>query len=481
VIQKTKMAELLQSFSRSELREFEKFLQSPFFTASLKVSPNVLIKFFGILKKYYPDFAVAKENVYSLLYQDRKYNDGAMRVLISTMLRLAEEYVTYLNFKSDGFEKRKNLLLALIKRKNDRLYEQHEKSMLGFTDAEPLGPYYYYKKFILSTISHKYRSSRQRTLKKDNFQEIENNFFYFVLSKTLDTYTLLTNEKHVFKKEFRLNFYDEIMSHIKKNNYPDNPLINLLINKLMITVTEDEIYYRKLTELKDRYKDRMEPQLIYDIIIDLTNYCIKRIKKGHTEFRTDHFKLEKEFLTEKIYGVNEYIHEVSFLNIIGVAANLKEFEWAENFIREYEDKLNPEHKTDTANFGRAVIKFHKKEYSAALEYLSKIKIEISHLKLSVRNFQLRIYYQLGHYEPAFSLIDSYHHFIAKDKSLPEYISRANNNFLKYYTELIRVKTGSGTSDAGELKRKLLASEYCTNKEWLLEKTEDLSHLKERVF
>jgi hypothetical protein len=47
-----KLISLLKTFSKTEIKEFEKFLQSPY----LNTSGEYIFKFFNSIKKYYPEF-----------------------------------------------------------------------------------------------------------------------------------------------------------------------------------------------------------------------------------------------------------------------------------------------------------------------------------------------------------------------------------------------------------------------------------------
>src|SRR5262245_37025925 len=98
-MKKSKLIQILKSFSSDEMKEFEKFISSPFFGCK-----NFVLNFFRELKKYYPYFKeedIQKEEIFARLYKNKKYNDGLIRRMTSDLITLAEEYIMYKEFKNN--------------------------------------------------------------------------------------------------------------------------------------------------------------------------------------------------------------------------------------------------------------------------------------------------------------------------------------------------------------------------------------------
>lgn len=92
----TKLIQILKIFSKEEIKEFEKFIASPYFSRGRDLKP-----FYKILKSYHPDFKSSNfnyERVFEKLYPKEKYNksgaDNILRVLSYELTRLTEEFIT---------------------------------------------------------------------------------------------------------------------------------------------------------------------------------------------------------------------------------------------------------------------------------------------------------------------------------------------------------------------------------------------------
>ena len=117
------LVETLKTFSREEMREFGKFINSPYFLMKKKLSSQVLSKLFGILKKSHPEFRsneINKEQVFKKLYPDKEYNDSIMRNLISSLSKLAEKFMIQKEFKYDEEQNKIYLIKQTYRRKLDK-------------------------------------------------------------------------------------------------------------------------------------------------------------------------------------------------------------------------------------------------------------------------------------------------------------------------------------------------------------------------
>lgn len=158
-----------------------------------------------------------------------------------------------------------------------------------------------------------------------------------------------------------------------------------------------------------------------------------------------------------------------FKNILLSAISLNKLNWAEKFTNEYIEKVQPEFRESMLFYSIALLHFEKKEFQKSLENLAKVKYEYFTLKMDVKSWMLKIYYELGYYEPAFSLMDSFKHFLLNNKSLSEHFKERNLNFLKCAGDLIKLKSGFNKSDIAEIENDLKIKSNIVHKDWLLQK------------
>jgi len=86
---------------------------------------------------------------------------------------------------------------------------------------------------------------------------------------------------------------------------------------------------------------------------------------------------------------------------------------------------------------------------------------------------LKIYYEQGSYESAISLIDTFSHFLSKNKSVSAIDKERFGKFLKFLSLLIKIQTGSVSIKDINLKKEITDSVVVNSKRWLLKKSEEL--------
>jgi hypothetical protein len=120
-MKKSKVIDVLKTFLPDELKRFKEFVYSSFHNRNKNV-----IKLFDLLKKYHPEFEsekLEKEKIYKKFFPEKQYNDVVIRILISDLLKLSEEFLSYINFQKKPLEEIKYLLNELKERKLDSLHK----------------------------------------------------------------------------------------------------------------------------------------------------------------------------------------------------------------------------------------------------------------------------------------------------------------------------------------------------------------------
>ena len=93
-----RITEILSRLSKAELKEFDKFVQSPFFSTGRNIYP-----LFKELKKFHPLFnnkSLTEESLYSRAYGKKEFNRSVFRKIVSDLTSTAEEYIRYRSYRA---------------------------------------------------------------------------------------------------------------------------------------------------------------------------------------------------------------------------------------------------------------------------------------------------------------------------------------------------------------------------------------------
>ena len=186
-MKKSNLLVILSSFTSAEIKEFDDFIQSPFFNKNQSV-----IKLFSYLKKQYPDFdegSVFKKTVYKNVFPGTEYNDGFLRTLMFTMVSLAENYLSMKEIKTRDAYFKINLLKAYNRKNLWKHFEKECRVALSEMDRVKKRDFlYYYERFSIE-------NERYYILQKKYFNKTEKfhlNEGIFNITYNLGSYYYIT-------------------------------------------------------------------------------------------------------------------------------------------------------------------------------------------------------------------------------------------------------------------------------------------------
>jgi hypothetical protein len=163
-----------------------------------------------------------------------------------------------------------------------------------------------------------------------------------------------------------------------------------------------------------------------------------------------------------------------FLNHVKTACTVGEFEWAEEFIEKYKSAVPAEELDNTLNFCYGTIEQKKNNYEKALTYFARTNFSNFLLKVQVKIIQCRLFFKLELHEQALSAIDSFRHYLLREKMITDEHKEAYYPFLKHLGQLIKIKEMVDKKEAdielGVLKNEVMQMKLNTFgiKMWLLD-------------
>lgn len=477
IMENSNVVSLLKTFSKKEIKEFDKFLRSPYFTEGKNIRHKILYDHFINLKVFYPEFIneqFERELLFKKLYPGKKYSDVTLRKLNSDLCKLAEKFLMQLELEKDNFKQREYLLVNLSSRKLDNAFLKKSEECYRFLEGDKLNLYYHYNRQLIDILVNDFAVYRQLP-SLHSLQNETDNFLLYFLSRVLELYRGIEINNRIFGTKVSSYLMKEVLEFVNENPAFVNrcPLIIIHYYELLVISGNRESDYIMLKSLKNTYADKLDFFGKHNVYNTLESYCTKMIREGRNEYRRELLENDIEMYEKGIYDSSEYINFANFLQKVRNASRLSEFVWAERFISVYSQMLEPVHKAFAIGYARSEISYGKGDYNKALEHVSRISTDFSIGKQWIKNMMIKVYYDTSSYENAYSLIDSARHFITKYKKLPDRRKTSYLDFLKYASNLIDLKINPDGPKLYTLKQKLGRNEYFIEKEWLLEKIAEL--------
>ena len=488
---KSSLLEILRTFSKQELIKFEDFVRSPYFNKK----ENVL-KLFLEIKKYSPEFSsehLEKEKVWKALFSDKEYNYGIMKNLIHDLGKLCESFLSEEIYKDNEMQRSLDFLTSVFSRDIGGIFinkiESTERSFRkNFETKNYVYAHGFYRQVgnILELKSNFFHVYSPQNKKQNELKSVSEFLIYDFLLSCFRVFHKLM----VHNLDLNLSPDSNILFRLLKE-MDDNSILRNIIDYSENSSTKDHIILKSYYLMYKAFTASMSTDAYYEfknflfensscfsrdeikaLHVSLLT-CLTNLKTTTEKFYHEYFSIiQMGFQSKFMLNKDGSITYQSFFSIVNVSLGAGEIKFVEDFIKNYKDKLPSNLRESMYYYSMAQLNFSKKNFDAALEFLSLISDEPGFLKFSIKNIQLSIYYEL-HDRVAFDYsFDSFKHFIKKNKLTNESRVLTLTQYSNYIKTLFKLREKSDSFELANLKKEITEKKVI-NKKWLLEKIEEL--------
>lgn len=472
-IENSKLAELLGTLNESELKSFENYLLSPYFNNSEQI-----IKLFEFIKKAHPTFAnINKEAIFRAIYPKEEYKDKKIRDLLSRMLGLAEDFLAQERFNSNKLLGIRLTLQELAAKNLEKHFVAKAKEADTEINKEKItSAGFLYDKYSIFKEKRNYLTLINDSIKspdyyKDIAAEIELFEFYTLYKILRYGISVFINQKTI-KHDYDFRILELILKYLKDNPQFQQPIIMIFYYLIILNRGEGgQETYLDLRKLIDEniHSINHEDQVL--ILVEQFNYTKIQSLKGDEFYKKENYRILKQNTDMKIYpkeGV--YFTDSSYIMIAATAFIENDFEWAEKFMNDYKEKLDPVKRDNIYMYTLSVMHYRKKNYGEALKGFAKVSIDDFYYQIRVKNHQLKIYVETGDYESAERTVDTFKHFLGTVKYMPDYIKIRLVNYVNFVSRIVNAHLSGRLQNLIDIRSEISSfeSENLENKLWLLE-------------
>jgi hypothetical protein len=491
---KSRLIDILRTFNQSQIKRFGKFLNSPFFNTN-----QTIIKYYDIIGKYHPDFPedqLDKKKIFESLYPGKAYNDGAMRNLVSDMVSLAHKFIIHASVTENSLDMELLLLSYFNQNKLDEQFEKKinktendfSKSLLNeeelFTSLRLLER----EKQLFYSVRN-----RENIHSETSFRENLYGLYSYLFALFRSAHNAL-HHKYTFNDNSLYEYINKISAIININNlisffkankfeYSDILEMYYLSYLSLINLNDDKSFQQFRLSIEKNYRNFSEFAL-YNLMLIFENCCTFRIQEGRIEFIKKYIDFQKWLDRNNITSTPEkyYYNSLRFINTVAYGCYLKDFDWLEQYIKKYLNRLSPEYQKSIYHLTYAYIDFEKGKFDSSANHLRNVNYDHFLIKLYVRELSLLNYYETGNIESAYLMIDSFHHFLSTNKSVSEIHRKKYSKFLGTYKEVLGLKIGHSEKTVSSLRKDIMKNIRelrPRSSKWLLEKIDDLEKITNR--
>ncbi len=453
---------LLKRFSTKELRSLGDFVESPFHNKNREV-----IRLYRYLFKQAPRYdatSIERERVYKVVCGDGKFKQDKFYNLESQLVKLIEKYLLTRAFYEDEFMTAYFLLQSTFERSAEKNYNEIARKVQRKLDENHLSTIAYYQQVYLfeDIKNQKFLASNVRKA-DDSLQLASDNFDYFYLGQKLKYACEILSRNKLLKTSYKIKLYEEVKNHIAQNSYENIPFIHAYRLIFFILLEKnDEDYFFQLKKLLKEQSALFTKTTLDDLFSFALNYCFGMLQKK-AAYVAEALDLYEIALENESLLKDNYLSPWHFKNIVALGINLKRYDWTENFIHTYKDKLPSEFMENAYHYNLAELFYAKQEWDKVLDYLNLVKFTDISYGVGTRLLQCKVYYKQKEIEVLLSLIISFKVYLKRQKGIAENIRISHDNFLYFLKQLLKEDI-----NFPKLKQEIIAKVILTSKGWLLE-------------
>ncbi len=480
-LKKTKLIQLLNTFSKTEMREFEKFLNMSFLTSERNLEPlfNILNKFHG----KFDDEKFNSQDIYKSLFGTKKFSNKYLTSLMSDLYKTAKYFLVVKEVYTNEVLFNKIICKEFLKRDLTDEFERQMKSSIDTLEKNySTSKNYNNDRYDLALINSSYLDSQK------DFEEYKNSYLnminYFFLD-TLKKISSFYSEIYIFKEQNLISEEKNITEFVfNKLNYDE--ILNLMNgvsvdqkNKLRIFYLCSVLMEKKSMELYEEVKKLFfERYLIFgtderrEIYFALINFC-SYMAVTRDDLTLEVFNIFNKFLSDKdkLFLQNNTIDRRLFRNIVLCATQLNKNDWVIEFINEHKKYLKPDQSDNLENYLLAMAYSRVREFDKSLEILSKVKFNYGTFKEDILLLKSTVLFEKGFILEALETIISFKKTFKKtsamSKSIYEYYKNSITFLIKFYNAVLK----QNIKELEFIEKSVMECEYLLVKPWLLKKIE----------
>ncbi|NJL76747.1 MAG: hypothetical protein HC892_18725 [Saprospiraceae bacterium] len=420
-----------------------------------------------------------KEIVYLYVFQSKNYQELKLNNVISDLLQLAYSFLQQKQLKNHEIHAQATLMEELVERNLSNLLPRIIKkaelikastttsSYLDFLDQS----YYYEQLDRLALIQN-------QRIYDDNLQKMGDTFDVYFLCNKFRIACEMVSRSALLNEQYIPHFIVPCLVQYEQHsdlyqNYPALSVYYHAYRFLKESTTHWYLLLKSLLQLHQNLLYMPEQKHLYTYLL---NFCVRQVNFGKSEYYQEIFEIYQVLIKQNLLLQHGYLTKWSFINATTAGIRLNELSWTENFIHQYKCFLKEEEEQNTVDYQLAVLYFAKRDFAKTLQILQQVEFTDVFYQASARIIQLKVFYELDETEAFYALVKSILNLLRRKQKINEYHRLSYINFVQLAKLMFDLKLKPRyqiSKKQNKIAIQLETLEPLTNKEWLLEKYNDL--------
>ncbi len=473
--------ELLKKFTEKELEGLKYFVECRYFN-----SDKYVIKLLDVLKLHIINqnnfthklYCNVFEKVFSEKVEGNNLNPAQKKRFnnkLNLLLRLVEDFLTIEALHDNPAYRSDLLYQKILEKRQFKLFNRHvkrEKKHLVSQLQKDIEHYRHQHSIEKNVLDYLYLTGQLN--KFDNLPELTYSIDVEFIINKLSTHITQLYLEEVNAKNYDTSSINAIDTLIKLPQYAAHPLIHIYVRAIRMIKTQSETDYHELLELLYSHAASISKKDLNGFYVAATNFCAQKIQSGVFDYRelSDLYKVmdEKNILIEE-----GFIPVNKLKNVVVMGCRVSDFSWAIEMTEKYQPFVEKSVRESVYHFNLGMIAFYQKDYKKALYRFVRVESVNFNYDVNCRVMIMKAHYETDqeYDERTLQIFRSTEKYFNENQQLTPRNKKAYKNFIRTLINVYRVRHRATKMTLEGIKKKLEKQEVNSDKQWLMEKVEEL--------
>lgn len=460
--EKSLLQEAVSSLSPAEVREFGKFIRSPFF--------NTRQQLVDLFDRMTTASSLSKSGNFPSEIPSSEDQSSASsveeRLANSALLALLEKYWMYCE-KFEDTERAKIRLAAHYRKRN--LSKHFRITLREARQSRERRPWrhadYYHDLHLIEWEQYQYDTANRRT-ESLNLQDTSDLMDTAFIARKLRLACLARSHQAVYKADYQMGLLDAVLQHVETSELRHIPAVGLYFHCYHFLVdSQATAHFDSFKGMLLEHAGAFPSDELRTLFLLAINFGIKKINESAEGWLRTTLELYQSALALGLLLENQRLSRFAFNNIVAIALRVGELDWAEKFILDHKASLERQWREVTSSLNLARVAYARKDYPTALHNLQRSDYKDLLNNLIAKTLQLKIYYETDEYDLLDSHLASMSNFIRRHTAIGYH--RTNYSRIVYYTRQLMALNFRDAQAVSSLRTRVETEEILTEKEWIL--------------
>lgn len=476
-MQSSKLMQLLGELTDEERTNLQQWVFCSLRGRTLGQEACTLLTF---LRKhnYYLDKQWSRERVWRKLFPGQSFRDARMRKIMHELTQFVLDYLGMVHMMSNEQQLRQATMAVLHERGLEKHYRTLERqSEQFFTSGDQRDHNYHHQRMFLIQMQfeREEQSPRRAHLARLLHEQDYHLECYYLIQKLRNYGNSVGNRVFFAFEGEELQLPNGFLDRIAQGPWIEEVGVRVYwLIAQMLEHPDQESWFYQLKSLLYSSSHHFSPDEQDSLYIFLKNYCIAyQINQGKAHYFQELFEISRTLLEKGLTQRSGTIEPQAYKNIITVALHVQEFDWTEQFIREYTRYLPAEDRQNSLSYNLAKVFFHQGRYGQVIEQLREVAYADHTYALGSKLMLLKTYYETGEDRALDSLIDSFRIYLRRNRMISKEVRDQYRNVLRFVRKLFYLPPNAPEAIA-KLRREIEDCDALADKPWIMSKVAELS-------